>query len=150
MHRGYDVQPSLGFFSLSGKTSYCQTSWGIDTARLDVIMIVSLWNLTSIFAALSNFRAIKKIWIWILLLRDFTISCGKASSRVVNKGPGSWRTRVFCPMYSLLLSLCTVYNIVLQCSIALGAQSKYLAVVLTRTEVLYKDLFRGQVSTTNP
>ena len=57
---------NLGFYSLSGQTSYCQISWRHDPARLDVIMIVSLWNLSGILAALlpsclANFRAIGKV-----------------------------------------------------------------------------------------
>ena len=35
-----------GLYSLSGKTSYCQISWSLEAARLDVMIIVSLWNLT--------------------------------------------------------------------------------------------------------
>ena len=40
--------------------------WSLEASRLDVIMIVSLWNLTSISAVLlpnylSNFRVIKKV-----------------------------------------------------------------------------------------
>ena len=56
----------LGLYSLSGKTSYRQISWSLETARLDVIMIVSLWNLAGVSAALlprclPNFRAIGKV-----------------------------------------------------------------------------------------
>ena len=36
----------LGLYSLSSKTSYRQISWSLGAARLDVIMIVSPWNLT--------------------------------------------------------------------------------------------------------
>ena len=42
----------LDLYSLSGKTSYRQISWSLEAARLDVLMIVSLWNLTGISAAL--------------------------------------------------------------------------------------------------
>ena len=54
-----------GLYSLSDKTSYRQISWSLEAARLSVIMIVSLWNLTGISAALlprclSNFKAIEK------------------------------------------------------------------------------------------
>ena len=35
-----------GLYSLSGKTSYRQISSSLEAARLGVIMIVSLWNLT--------------------------------------------------------------------------------------------------------
>ena len=49
----------------SGKTFYRQISWRLEAARLGVIMIVSLWNLTGISAALLprcllNSRAIGK------------------------------------------------------------------------------------------
>ena len=60
-----------GLFSLIGKTSYRQISWTLEAARLDVVMVVSLWNLTGILAALlprclSNIRAIEKniVWFW--------------------------------------------------------------------------------------
>ena len=36
----------LGLYSLSGKTSYCKISWSLEADRLDVIIIVSFWNLT--------------------------------------------------------------------------------------------------------
>ena len=64
----YSIRPSLiqGIYSPSGKTSYRQISWKLEAARLHVIMIVSLWNLTGISAALlprslSNVRAIGKV-----------------------------------------------------------------------------------------
>ena len=47
-----------GLYSLSGKTSCRQISWSLEAARLDVIMIISLWNLT---VCLSHFRATAKI-----------------------------------------------------------------------------------------
>ena len=55
-----------GLYSLSGKTSYRQISRSLEVARLGVTIIVSLWNLTGIAAALlprclSNFRAIGKV-----------------------------------------------------------------------------------------
>ena len=81
-----------GLYSLSGKTSYRQISWSLEAARLGFIMIVSLWNLTGISAALLprcllNFRAIGKVQTRISRLRDFTRSCGKTSYRLVNRGP---------------------------------------------------------------
>ena len=55
----------LGLYSLCGKTSYHQTSWSLEAARLGVIMIVAIWNLTGISALLprylANFRAIGKV-----------------------------------------------------------------------------------------
>ena len=79
--------------SLSGKTCYHQISWSLEAARLDVAMVVSLWNLTGTSAAvlpryLPNFRAIGKVQTRISRLRDFTTSCGKTSYRLVNRGPG--------------------------------------------------------------
>ena len=55
----------LGLNSLSGKASYRQISWSLEAARLDVAMVVSLWNLTGTSAAAlpryqPNFRAIGK------------------------------------------------------------------------------------------
>ena len=56
-------------------------------------MIVSLWNLTGISAALllrslSNFRAIGKVWTRISRLWDFTRSCCKTPVRLVNRSLG--------------------------------------------------------------
>ena len=64
-HTGTRRQWTLSLYSLSGRTTYRQISWSLEAARLDVIMIVSLWNLTDISAALllkclSNIRAIEK------------------------------------------------------------------------------------------
>ena len=58
--------PTLSFYSQSSKTSYRKISWSPEAARLSVIIIVSLWNLTGISAALlpmclSNFRTIGKV-----------------------------------------------------------------------------------------
>ena len=83
-----------GLYSLSGKTSYRQISWSLEVARLDVAMVVSLWNLTGTSAALlprylPNFRAIGKVYIQISRLRDFMRSCGKMSYRLMNRGPGN-------------------------------------------------------------
>ena len=40
-----------GIYSLSDKTSYRQISWSLEAARLDVAMVVSLWNLAGTSAA---------------------------------------------------------------------------------------------------
>ena len=87
-----DFNQSL--YSLSSKTSYHQISWSLEAARLGVIMIVSLWNLTGISAALLprcliNFRAIGKVQTRTSRLRDFTRSCGKTSYRLRPRGPKS-------------------------------------------------------------
>ena len=83
----------LSLYSLSGKASYHQISWNLGAARLDVIMIASLWNLTGILATLlpwglPNFEAIGKVLTRTLWLREFTRSCGKTPVRSVNRGPG--------------------------------------------------------------
>ena len=45
----------MGLYSLNGRTSYRKISWSLDATRLDVTIIVSLWNLTGILAAaMSN------------------------------------------------------------------------------------------------
>ena len=80
-----------GLYSLSGQTSYRQISWSLEAARLDVAMVVLLWNFTGTSVAalpryLSNFRAIGKVQTRISRLRDFTRSCGKTSYRLVNRG----------------------------------------------------------------
>ena len=43
-----------GLYSISGKTSYRQISWSLEAARLDVAMVVSLWNLTGIPAKFQS------------------------------------------------------------------------------------------------
>ena len=60
------TRKGLGLYSLSGKTSYRQISWSLEAARLDVVMVVSLWNLTGTSAAalpryLPKFREIGKV-----------------------------------------------------------------------------------------
>ena len=46
-----EIDSNLGLYSLSGKTSYRQISWSLEAARLDVALVVSLWNLTGTSAA---------------------------------------------------------------------------------------------------
>ena len=92
----YQVPPGCqGLYSLSGKTSYRQISRSLEAARLCIINIVSLLNLTGISAALlprclSNLRAIGKVETGIFGLRDFTRSCCKPSYRLVNRGTESY------------------------------------------------------------
>ena len=57
--------PTQGLYSLSGKTSYRQISWSLDATRLDVIMIISLWNLTGISTALQRCRDACQISEWL-------------------------------------------------------------------------------------
>ena len=57
--------PTQGLYSLSGKTSYRQISWSLEATRLDVIMIISLWNLTGISTALQRCRDACQISEWL-------------------------------------------------------------------------------------
>ena len=41
----------LGLYSLSGKKSYHKISWSLKAVGLDVVMIISFWNLTGKSAA---------------------------------------------------------------------------------------------------
>ena len=55
-----------GLYSISGKTLYHQISWSLEAMTPNIIMIVSLWNLTGISTAklprgLSNVRGIRKV-----------------------------------------------------------------------------------------
>ena len=84
-----------GPLSQSGETSYRQISWSLQAAKLGVITIVSLWNLTAISAAprcLSNLRPIGTVGTRISPIRDFTRSCGKTSARLANRGTGISRS----------------------------------------------------------
>ena len=44
----WGLHPLLGLYSISGKASYRQISWSLETARLNVIIIISLLNLTGL------------------------------------------------------------------------------------------------------
>ena len=86
------LPPFLGLYSLSGKTSYHKISWSLEAARFEFKLFQSLWNLAGTSAALlprclSNFRAIRLLQHPIPRLRDFTRFGGKASYRLVNRGP---------------------------------------------------------------
>ena len=50
------LQQQQGIYSLNGKTFHRKISLSLETARLDVIMIASLWNLTGTSAALVSRR----------------------------------------------------------------------------------------------
>ena len=88
-----------GVYSLSGRTYCRQISWSLEATRVDVIIIVPLWNLTGISAALlpmclSNFKTIGKVETRISRLRDFTRSGSKTSVRL---GPySSWLHHEHC------------------------------------------------------
>ena len=49
-----------GLYQISGRTSYRKIKGSLEIARLGVVMIVSLWNLTGISAALlqSDWKSI--------------------------------------------------------------------------------------------
>ena len=89
---------TLVLYLLSERMFYGKISLSLEAVRLDVIMIISLWNLTVVSAAqlpkcLSNFRATGKVWTRISRLRDFPRSCGKTPSiRLVNGGPDRCHT----------------------------------------------------------
>ena len=83
---------------------YCQISLSLEVARSNVIMMVSLWNLTGISAALtdmseallprclSNFRALGKVWTRFSQIRDITRTCGKTFVNLVYRGLGLYLT----------------------------------------------------------
>ena len=93
VHGIFHITKTQGLCSLSCKTSYRQISWSLEAARMDVTMIVSLWNLTGISASLlsmclSNFIAIGQVKIWISGLQVFPRSCGKTSVCWINRSSG--------------------------------------------------------------
>ena len=84
----------LGLCLLRWRTSRRTSSWNLDTARLNLMIIVSLWNMTGISATLlsrclSNCRAIAKVWTRILQLQNFTTFCGK-TRLAFSRGPAEW------------------------------------------------------------
>ena len=89
-----------GFYSLSGRTSHQQNSWRLEATRLGVLMIASLWNLAGISAALllrSNCQISERLEMPRPKSRGFeTRSCGKASARLVNRGPHGRLISVRC------------------------------------------------------
>ena len=76
--------------SLFSKRYVTKFQSGLEAARLDVIMVVSLWNLTGTLAALLPrwFKTIGSLKP-SLTARNFTKSFGKMSVRLVNKSPES-------------------------------------------------------------
>ena len=81
----------LGLYSLSGRTSYRKISRSLEAARFRFKLFQSLWNLTGTSAAalprcLSRLKVIRPSWHPISRLRDFMISWGKTSVRLVNGG----------------------------------------------------------------
>ena len=85
---------SKGLYSLSGKTFHRQILWSLEAVILDIVIIVSLWNLTGFSTAplrryLRHFRAIGKVEPRTSRLQVFMRSCGKTSYRLVNRGPVS-------------------------------------------------------------
>ena len=74
-------------------------SWSVDAARLDGILNVSLWNLTGISAVLlqrclSNFRAIGKVRIRILRLRDLAVIIQTIYFQLLQLPSGEWPAQV--------------------------------------------------------
>ena len=79
---------SVGLYWVRGRTSYGKIPWSLEALKLDVIMFVSLWNLTSGAAEIPvKFKSDWKSPTRIIRLRDFTRSCGKTSVCIVNRGP---------------------------------------------------------------
>ena len=84
-----------GLYSQSGKTSYRQISWSLKAARLDVMIMVSLWNLASrqhccrIGCQISE--RLQKSKPESRDLRDFTGFCGKPFYRFVKRGHVLWK-----------------------------------------------------------
>ena len=96
-----------GLYSLCGRTSYRKISWSLEAARLFVIMIVLLWYLTCISAALlprclANCRAIEKAK---LESRGFEISRVVAVRR-----PSAWWTEALYMSKIDLLQILTKQN----------------------------------------
>ena len=66
---------------------YCQISWSLKAARLDIVMILLLWNLTGISAAKVPVK-FQSDWKSLKPNQDFTRFCSKLSVRFVNRSPG--------------------------------------------------------------
>ena len=81
------IYPSYPGLLLTKRTDILPQDFGkSETARLDVIIMVSLWNFTGILAALlsmclSNYRTIKEVQTRISRLRGFMRSCSKKELR---------------------------------------------------------------------
>ena len=89
----YAIGFDFDLYALNGKKSYHQISCSLEATKLDVIIIVSLWNLTGISSALlpmcmSNVIAIGKVQTRITRLPDYTRSWGKTSVRLVHRSSG--------------------------------------------------------------
>ena len=90
----------LGPVSISGKTSYRKISWNLETTRLIVWIIPSLWDLTGTSAAVLHSSAACQIsersdnYIPISWLRDFTRSYNKTSYQILKQGPGRPRFNI--------------------------------------------------------
>ena len=75
---------------LSGKTSYHQISWSLEAARLDAIMIVSLWNLTRHLESVAAEMPVKFQSDWKSIIPNLAASRLHEILRLVNKGPGKY------------------------------------------------------------
>ena len=83
------AETDQSIYSPNGKASYSEISWSLEASRLEVILNVSLWNLTNISAGLlSRCLSIGQVLTRISRNRDFTGSCGTTSDRLMNRGPG--------------------------------------------------------------
>ena len=91
-----------------------QMSWRLETARLDILMTISLWNLTGILATvlpmcMSNFRVIGKVQTPMSRLWGFARSCVKACVRLVNRGMGSKSYEILNGLFRY--HMCCLYKV---------------------------------------
>ena len=97
-------------YSISGRMSHSKILWRIEAARLGAIIIISLWNLTGISAALLsrcflNFRAIGKVQAQKSWLQDFT------RSRVRCLSAFSSKSDLYSPNLTAALLWCMQYHV---------------------------------------
>ena len=100
-----------GPYPLSVRTSYRKMSRSIEAGTFGFKLFQSLKKLTSTSAAqllrcLWNFRALRSSLHPISRLRDFTRFGGKASYRLVNKGPGLLSLICIDPPFTLKRKCC--------------------------------------------
>ena len=99
-------QSTLSSVSIPDKTSYGKISQNHESARSDVTIFVSFWNLTGTLAAvppmyLSHFRAIRWFDIQISWLRDVARSYNITFNQILKQGPV---TSDACPSWATVLA----------------------------------------------
>ena len=90
--RTWANESQQGLYSSRGRVSYREILWSLAFARIHVLKIVSLWNLTGISVEQlsrcpSNIRAIEIVSTRTSRLWYFTRSCGKTSVHLVRRYP---------------------------------------------------------------